>query len=86
MVPIHDSGTIYDTYAFAYDTRPSPIRILAKMSMPKQAIGERHEQLKAAAKEHIDTNLLKAKFDTSHFDINAILRGMQLTLVGGNYE
>jgi hypothetical protein len=56
------------------------------MSMPKQAIGERHEQLKAAAKEHIDTNLLKAKFDTSHFDINAILRGMQLTLVGGNYE
>jgi len=54
------------------------------MSMPKQAIGERHEQLKAAAKEHIDTNLLKAKFDTSHFDINAILRGMQLTLVGAH--
>lgn len=30
-----------------------------------------------------DKDWLKAAFDTSHFDLNAILRGMQLTLVGG---
>lgn len=26
---------------------------------------------------------LKSAFDISHFDLNAILRGVQLTLVGG---
>ena len=30
-----------------------------------------------------DKEKLKAAFDVSHFDINAILRGAQLTLVGG---
>lgn len=30
-----------------------------------------------------DKEKLKKAFDFSHFDINAILRGMQLTLVGG---
>lgn len=32
---------------------------------------------------HIDKEQLKQKFDTSHFDLNAIIRGIQLTLVGG---
>lgn len=32
---------------------------------------------------HIDKAKLKKKFDLSHFDLNAILRGIQLTLVGG---
>lgn len=32
---------------------------------------------------HLDKDKLKQQFDVSHFDINAILRGMQLTLVGG---
>jgi len=34
-------------------------------------------------KVHIDKEKLKKKFDVSHFDLNAILRGIQLTLVGG---
>lgn len=33
--------------------------------------------------EKIDKDELKKAFDTSHFDINAIVRGIQLTLVGG---
>ncbi|KAK3320013.1 hypothetical protein B0T19DRAFT_445789 [Cercophora scortea] len=33
---------------------------------------------------HIDKEKLKEKFDTSHFDINAIIRGAQLTLVGAH--
>lgn len=33
----------------------------------------------------IDKEKLKEAFDVSHFDLNAILRGVQLTLVGGNY-
>jgi hypothetical protein len=32
---------------------------------------------------HIDKEQLKQKLDTSHFDFNAIFRGIQLTLVGG---
>jgi hypothetical protein len=32
---------------------------------------------------HIDKDKLKQKLDVSHFDLNAILRGVQLTLVGG---
>ncbi|KAK8117819.1 uncharacterized protein PG998_006100 [Apiospora kogelbergensis] len=34
--------------------------------------------------EKIDKDELKKAFDTSHFDINAIVRGIQLTLVGAN--
>ncbi|KAL2163737.1 hypothetical protein VTH06DRAFT_5796 [Thermothelomyces fergusii] len=33
-------------------------------------------------RQHLDKEKLKQHFDISHFDINAILRGMQLTLVG----
>ena len=32
---------------------------------------------------HLDKEKLKKKFDISNFDINAVLRGIQLTLVGG---
>lgn len=31
----------------------------------------------------IDKEKLKKVFDVSHFDINAVLRGVELTLVGG---
>jgi hypothetical protein len=31
----------------------------------------------------LDKVKLKKKFDISHFDLNAIIRGVQLTLVGG---
>jgi hypothetical protein len=34
---------------------------------------------------NFDTEKLKAKFDVSNFSANAVLRGMQLTLVGGRY-
>lgn len=33
----------------------------------------------------IDKEKLKQAFDLSHFDINAILRGAELTLVGGSF-
>jgi hypothetical protein len=38
----------------------------------------------AGAPLEIDKEKLKAAFDVSHFDFNAILRGMQLTVVGGS--
>jgi hypothetical protein len=31
----------------------------------------------------IDKEKLKRAFDVSHFDLNAVIRGIQLTLVGG---
>jgi hypothetical protein len=31
----------------------------------------------------LDKEKLKKKFDVSHFDFNAVIRGVQLTLVGG---
>lgn len=34
----------------------------------------------------IDEEKLKKAFDISHFDLNAVLRGAQLTLVGGTRE
>lgn len=34
--------------------------------------------------DEADKEKLKQAFDLSHFDLNAILRGAQLTLVGGN--
>lgn len=33
----------------------------------------------------VDKEKLKKAFDISHFDLNAILRGIELTLVGGVY-
>lgn len=33
--------------------------------------------------DKIDKEKLKEKFDTSHFNVDAVLRGVQLTLVGG---
>lgn len=35
--------------------------------------------------EKLDKEELKKTFDISHFDFNAILRGVQLTLVGGGF-
>jgi len=33
--------------------------------------------------DKIDKEKLKQRFDMSHFGINAVIRGVQLTLVGG---
>lgn len=41
------------------------------------------DKLKRVVEQNVDTDKLKAKLDVSHFDPNAVLRGMQLTLVGG---
>ncbi|KAH8887040.1 hypothetical protein GQ53DRAFT_656888 [Thozetella sp. PMI_491] len=38
----------------------------------------------AAGRPHIDKEKLKKQFDITHFDINAVLRGVQLTLVGAH--
>lgn len=35
--------------------------------------------------DKLDKDELKKAFDLSHFDFNAILRGIQLTLVGGMF-
>lgn len=50
------------------------------------AARERRPQSKAERVElpvDIDKEKLKKAFDVSHFDINAVLRGAELTLVGG---
>lgn len=39
----------------------------------------------ASTTPHIDKEKIKEKLDVSHFDFNAVIRGMQLTLVGGTY-
>lgn len=44
--------------------------------------GQQQAQQQSSPVE-IDKEKLKKAFDISHFDINAILRGVQLTLVGG---
>lgn len=44
------------------------------------------EKLKRTAEStlnKVDKEKLKANFDTSNFNINAVIRGIQLTLVGG---
>lgn len=41
------------------------------------------EKLKEIVEQNVDTDKLKKQFDVSHFDPNAVLRGAQLTLVGG---
>lgn len=40
--------------------------------------------LKKTIEENIDKDKLKAQFKVSHFGANAVLRGMQLTLVGAH--
>lgn len=48
---------------------------------------ERRPQLKPERELPVDIDIdkekLKKAFDLSHFDINAVLRGVELTLVGG---
>lgn len=39
--------------------------------------------MSADGRSHLDKAKLKKQFDISHFDLNAIIRGIQLTLVGG---
>lgn len=36
-------------------------------------------------KLHVDKAKIKEAFDMSHFDLNTVIRGAQLTLVGGEY-
>uniref|UniRef100_A0A8H7N3I5 Transmembrane protein UsgS n=1 Tax=Bionectria ochroleuca TaxID=29856 RepID=A0A8H7N3I5_BIOOC len=45
---------------------------------------EQTEKLKQVVEDNIDKEKLKKAFDLSHFDLNAVLRGMQLTLVGAH--
>ncbi|KND90796.1 hypothetical protein TOPH_04446 [Tolypocladium ophioglossoides CBS 100239] len=43
------------------------------------------DRLRRAIEQNVDTEKLREKLDLSHFDFNAVLRGMQLTLVGGEF-
>jgi hypothetical protein len=43
------------------------------------------QKLGKALPVEIDKEKLEKAFDFSHFDLNAILRGIELTLVGGEY-
>ena len=45
--------------------------------------GSKLDKLEEKLEEKLDKEELKKGFDISHFDVNAILRGVQLTLVGG---
>lgn len=51
---------------------------------------EARERKPHSQREHlpvdIDKEKLKKAFDISHFDINAVLRGIQLTLVAGMFH
>ncbi|KAK8007374.1 fatty acid desaturase-domain-containing protein [Apiospora arundinis] len=47
-------------------------------------MAERVERVAHKLEEKIDKDELKKAFNISHFDINAIVRGIQLTLVGAN--
>lgn len=42
-------------------------------------------RLESRIASQLDKEEVKKAFDTSHFDLNAILRGIQLTLVGGSH-
>lgn len=42
-------------------------------------------KLESKIASRLDKDEVKKAFDTSHFDLNAILRGIQLTLVGGSH-
>jgi hypothetical protein len=42
------------------------------------------DDLKHTIEDNIDTKEIKSKLDTSNFDLDAVLRGMQLTLVGAH--
>lgn len=55
--------------------------------MPRQTEGKdsrRASDLKKKIEGSIDKDKLKAQFEVSHFGANAVLRGMQLTLVGAH--
>lgn len=39
--------------------------------------------MSADVRPRLDKAKLKQKFDVSNFDLNAVIRGIQLTLVGG---
>ncbi|PNY30014.1 Uncharacterized protein TCAP_00072 [Tolypocladium capitatum] len=42
------------------------------------------DRLKRAIEQNVDTEKLREELDMSHFDLNAVLRGIQLTLVGAH--
>lgn len=48
-----------------------------------EKVQDEAERLKKVIDQNVDTEMLKKQFDVSNFDPNAVLRGMQLTLVGG---
>lgn len=54
------------------------------MAADKEKEGLHAADLKKVIEDNIDTEKLKSKFQVSHFDANAVLRGMQLTLVGAH--
>lgn len=55
------------------------------MVMPGETPGAGPKKLKEAFAWTVDEDKLKTKFDVSNFGANAVVRGMQLTLVGGDY-
>lgn len=52
-----------------------------KSNVEKDVIADIREGL-----DSIDKEKLKKKLDLSHFSANAVIRGMQLTLVGGRSD
>lgn len=63
--------------------RSQQLGITCAMAEPLRGREHLQEDLKRVLDENVNKDKLKAKFDVSHFGANAVLRGMQLTLVGG---
>jgi len=53
------------------------------MAGPTGEAQDKQKRSKEALGANVDADKLKAKVYVSHFGANAVLRGMQLTLVGG---
>lgn len=54
-----------------------------RRAQPSSAEGQPDRPDRPELPLDIDKAQLKKAFDISHFDLNAILRGIELTLVGG---
>jgi hypothetical protein len=48
-----------------------------------QKLRSEADKVRQTVEQNVDTEKLKQRLDVSNFDVNAVIRGAQLTLVGG---
>lgn len=80
---LKDYGSVYPSST--QPLRPSTSQLCAGGQMSNMEARERRPKPKPERElpVDIDKEKLKKAFDISHFNVNAILRGAELTLVGG---